>query len=527
MSNQQSQLDLKTKSVVSCFIFSVEKANAQVALFRRSAKERTYQHHLAPISGSIDAHESPLAAAWREVKEETTLTPQQLELWRHGKPYSFSDVSVGRKWTIHPFAFQLRNTEKDGLHNELIKVNWEHDSWEWHDPGEVVDDDSFGAVPYLAKSLGRVWFQKNMNRGASEALQSCLEELHVNRQSGNHELTCIALKGFRDVLVHLRDDPKWWETTRMTAWHIWKNSRERMDVGTLNALLGALDDIEDIKERDLEDESRWDLTLAVLDHHLEAHRMLPSRIQDSFVEYLQTHFISSENAQSSQKLTILTLSANATIRDSLLDAIASTPISHLDIHILESRPLFEGASMASSLLTESQANLISSPDQIVKVTVHTDASAALASTNVDLVLLGADLISSSGCVSSKTGSLPAVLSAKYISPNAKVLILSGLEKVSDWDRREDRHKLQECDPAEVMSSWAHSGIKGVNILQGLRDFHAGSSKCTTHVENVDFEWVPANLIDGFVCEDGTWDVAKIEYKAQELKQRADRYFGDL
>ncbi|KAJ5884399.1 hypothetical protein N7504_011971 [Penicillium tannophilum] len=527
MSNQKSQLELESRSVISCFIFSVEKANPQVALFRRSAKVRTYQHHLAPISGSIDTHETALAAAWREIKEETTLTPHQLEFWRHGKPYSFSDVSVGRKWTVHPFAFRLRNTEEDGLHDELIKVNWEHDSWEWHDPENVVDDDSFGAVPYLAKSLGRVWFEKDMNRGASEALNSCLEELHVNRQSGDHELTCIALKGFRDVLVHLQGDSKWWETTRMTAWHIWKNSRERMNVGTLNALLGALGDIEDVMECNLEDETRWDLTLAVLDHHLEAHRMLPSRIQDTFVEYLQTHFISPENAQSRQKLTILTLSANATIRDSLLDAIASTPISHLDIHILESRPLFEGASMASSLLTESQAKLVSSPDQIVKVTVHTDASAALASTNVDLVLLGADLISSSGCVSSKTGSLPAVLSAKYISPNAKVLILSGLEKVSDRDGREDCHKVQECDPADVMSSWLHSGIKGVNILHGLRDFHPGSSKCTTHVENVDVEWVPANLIDGYICEDGIFDVATIQYKAQEVKQRADRYFGNL
>lgn len=365
-----------------------------------------------------------------------------------------------------------------------------------------------------------------MDPGASQALQSCLEELQVDRQSGCHELTCIALKGFRDVLVHLWADPKWWETTRMTAWHIWKNGRQNIGVAALNALLGALDDMEDIIDRNLDNKTRWDRTLAVLDHNLEAHRMLPSRIQNSFIEYLQTHFVLTENAQSRQKLTILTLSANATIRDSLLDAIVSTPISHLDIHILESRPLFEGASMASSLLAESQAKLISSPDQVMKVTVHTDASVALASTNVDLVLLGADLISSSGCVSSKTGSLPAVLSAKHISPSAKVLILSGLEKVSNRDR-EDFYELQECDPAEVMSSWLYSGIKGINILQGLRDSHPGSSKCTTHVDNVYFEWVPANLIDGYVCEDGTVDVATIRCKAQEVKQRADKYFGNL
>ncbi|KAJ6090318.1 hypothetical protein N7486_009133 [Penicillium sp. IBT 16267x] len=506
MSNQQSQPNFNSRSVISCFIFSVEKANPQVALFRRSAKARTYQHHLAPISGSIEAHESPLAAAWREIEEETTLTPYQLEFWRYGKPYSFSDASVGdasvgdasvgREWTIHHFAFRLRNTEEDGLQDKLIKINWEHDSWEWHDPGKVADDG--GGVPYLTESLGRVWFERDMNQGASQALQSCLEELQVNHRSGCHELTSIALKGFRDVLVHPQGDPRWWETTRMAAWHIWKNGPESMSAGLLNALLGTLDDIEYIIDRNLDDKTRWDRILAVLDHNLEAHRRMPSRIQDSFVAYLQTHLISTEDAQSRQKLTILTLSANATIRDSLLDAIASTPISNLDIHILESRPLFEGASMASSLVAESQAKFISSPERVMKVTVHTDASAALASSNVDLVLLGANLISSSG----------------------------ELGKVSHSDR-EDCHEVQESDPAEVMSGWVYSGIKGVNILQGLQDFHPGISKCTTHVENVYFEWIPANLIDGYVCEDGTVDVATIQHKAHDVKQRADKYFEYL
>ncbi|KAJ5659926.1 hypothetical protein N7507_006377 [Penicillium longicatenatum] len=509
MSKQHSEPDFSLRSVVSCFIFSAEKANLQVALFRHTN-----------ISGNIDAHETPLAAAWREIKEETTLTSQHLEFWRYGRPYSFNDTSAGRKCMLHPFAFRLRHNEQDGLPD---KINWEHKSWEWHDPGKVVDGDILGDVPHLAESLGRVWFERDMNQGASEALQSCLEELQVNQQSGSHELTSLALKGFRDVLVHLKDDPRWWDTTRLAAWHIWINGGQSISIGTLNALLATLDDIEDVYDRDFDNEDRWDCTLAVLDHHLEKHRMLPSRIQDSFIKYLQTHLVPKENAQS-QKLTILTLSANATIRDSLLDVLASTPISHLDIHILESRPLFEGASMGSSLLAESQAKFTSSPDQVVKVTVHTDASAALASTNVDLVLLGADLFSSSGCVSSKTGSLPAVLSAKYISPNAKVLILSGMEKVSDRDR-EDFH-VQECDTAEVMSSWLYSGIKGVNILQGLREID-GPSESATHVDNVYFEWVPANLIDGYVCEDGTVDVATIKHKAQEVKERADRYFGNL
>ncbi|KAJ5935070.1 hypothetical protein N7466_004617 [Penicillium verhagenii] len=515
MSTQQSQPELKSRSVVSCFIFSVEKATLRVALFQRT-----------PIAGNINAHESPLAAAWREIQEETTLTTQQLEFWRYGKPYSFSDPAVGRKWTIHPLAFRFRDTEGSDLDNSMIKIDWEHEDWGWYRPENVMSDEKFGGIPRLAKSLGRVWFEREMPQGSSQALQSCLEELQINQQRASNELTSIALKGFRDVLVHLDSDPKWWDTTRMAAWHIWKNGHESMAVGTLNALLAALRDIEDVIDRNLDNETRWDRVLAVLDHNLAEHRMLPSRIQESFVDYLQRHYISTANTQSRQKLTILTLSANSTIRDGLLDALASTPISHLDIHILESRPHFEGATMASSLVAESEAKFISSPHRVVKVTVHTDASAALASINVDLVLIGADWISSSGCVSSKTGSLPAVLSAKHISPNSKVLILGESEKVSYMDR-EAHHECRECDPTEVMSTWLNSGIKGVNILQGSQDLDPEASTCTTRVKNVYFEWVPADLIDGYVCEDGTVDVSVIQQRAREVKKRSNRYFESL
>lgn len=483
-------------------------------------------HKLAPISGSIEQNESPLAAAWRELEEETTLTPRDIELWRQGKPYTFSDESIGRQWTIYPFGFELKDSNDGGRGEKGIKIDWEHVGWEWHDPNDVKDDEQFGGVPRLAESLHRVWFEARMNPEASQALRSGLEALKNDHQSGSRELTTIALKAFREVLMYLCSDEKWWETARMAAWHLWKNGRESMGAATLNAFLGVLADIEGIVGKRIDCESRWDRVLAVVDHHLENRRTMSTQIKDSFAAYLEETFLTDPTSQSAS-LTLLTLSASSTIRDSILDAFAALPIWRLDLRILESRPLFEGASMASSLISEFQSKFASSPNRQMDLTIYTDASAALAATDVDFVLLGADRISSSGWICNKMGSLPAVLSAKHVSPIAKVLIFSELEKVAEPGVEGD-HRTENNNPFEVMTSWLENGVNGVKVLEeALRGTHSDTSNCHLNVKNVYFEWVPANLIDAYISEEGVLDLEAIRKKSQQVKEKLERYFGNL
>lgn len=480
------------------------------------------RHRLAPISGTIEENESPVRAAWRELKEETTLTTPDVELWRQGKPYTFDDAAVGRQWTIYPFAFYLRSPQKDA-----IQIDWEHEDWEWHDPSKVTDSEEFNGVPRLAESLRRVWFEKDMNPAASGALRSGLEQLKSDHLSGSHELTSIALKAFRDVIVHLQDDEKWWDTTRIAAWHLWKNGRESMGAATLNAFVAVLADIESILPLALNDESSWNRVLAVIDHHLEYRREIPSRIKESFTKYLQNDFLPAAKAQSRDTITILTLSASSTIRDSIIDAFSSLPLSNLDLRILESRPLFEGASMASALLSAFESKHPAASGRHLKLTVYTDASAALAAKDVDFVLLGADRISSSGWVSNKTGSLPTVLSAKHVSPGCKVLVFSGLEKVAE-PGAEHEHEPEENNPTEVMASWIDSGIGGVKVLNaGVQGSASKTVNCRVEIKNIYFEWVPAWLIDGYVCEKGLYSVNGIQQKAEDVKRNASRYFGLL
>ncbi|KAJ5160919.1 uncharacterized protein N7482_007923 [Penicillium canariense] len=530
MSDQHSECPagLQRRSVVSSFIFSVANGCPRVALFRRSDKVRTYRNHLAPISGGIEQHELPITAAWRELKEETGLTSKDMALWRHGKPYTFSDSSVGRQWTIYPFAFRLKGPDEGGSGEAAIKIDWEHEGWSWYDPNQVVDDGHFGGVPRLAESLRRVWFEMGMNDDASRALRSGLEQLKTDHSSGSHELTSIALKAFRDVLAHLEDDPKWWETTRIAAWHLWKNGRESMGSATLNALLAVLADIDKITSQKSE-KPQWDRILTVVDHHLERRRETASHIKDAFNAYLQEEYLPVFREQGKNTLTLLTLSASSTIRDSILDAFASLPISisHLDLRVLESRPLFEGASMASSLLSGFESKFSPSSGRHLTLSVYTDASVALAAKDVDFVLLGADRIASSGSVSNKTGSLPAVLCVKHMSSSVQVLVFGELEKVAE-PGAEDDHQPEENDPMEVMSAWVDCGIKGVNVLQeGLRGGHPETSSSHVEVKNVYFEWVKADLVDAFITEDGTLGVTDIYQRALKVKQRADRYLGPL
>ncbi|KAK3998213.1 hypothetical protein QBC44DRAFT_354128 [Cladorrhinum sp. PSN332] len=164
MSTTHGTAEWKKRSVVSSFIFKFDHAGHQkpkVAVFQRSDKVSTYQHHLAPISGSIEPTDpSPLAAAWREISEETTLTSASLTLLRQGKSFTFSDPSVKREWTIHPFMFGLKTPADE----QNIRIDWEHEAWGWHDPDEVIKSETYTSkrVPRLAESLGRVYFETEL-----------------------------------------------------------------------------------------------------------------------------------------------------------------------------------------------------------------------------------------------------------------------------------------------------------------------------------------------------------------------------
>ncbi|SPQ23513.1 9e231366-413a-4cab-9642-d81348646841 [Thermothielavioides terrestris] len=530
--------DWKKRSVVSSFILRADDNEPRIALFKRSSKVSTYQHHLAPISGTIDPSDgSPLSTAWREIKEETTLTPASLTLLRQGKPYTFADASIRREWTIFPFLFRLNNADAE----KLIQTDWEHEGWGWYDPGAVIADadaesPSLLGVPRLAESLRRVWFEADLGRTAGKVLSDGLDALAHDYESGARQLAGAALQTLRGVVAALDapgDGPtdEWWVKVRSAAWHLWKNGRESMGAAIMSALLGALAGI----EQTLQDPGRrtpWrDVVLSQLDARIAARQKSAELVSRAFAAYLEKAFASKR--ASHEPVSVLTLSESSTIRQALQHAALQSGFV-LDIRLLESRPLYEGVALAGSLASDLSAEHPSaSPTPQHRVTLYTDASAALAASAIDVLLLGADRIASSGAVSNKTGSLPAALSAKHVCPAVKVVVLGESEKVAPPGRPED-HVVEDNDPSQVSRAWQaeynSTRVRQAAAMLGKTEPErepAGDGRVKVELRNIFFEWVPSGLIDTYITESGEWTVQHITQHSAKLDAERKRFFENL
>lgn len=390
-------------------------------------------------------------------------------------------------------------------------------------------------MPRLKESLRRVWFEGDIGERAGRVLADGLHRLQTDHESGSRELAGFALRVLKDVIAEMGEDVTdggWWENVRMAGWHLWKNGRESMGAAILNVVISALIAIETIRLESGEEGSKRDCILAALDSLIAKRKSTTARINEAFTSYLRTNFLSTNEPRST--VTILTLSSSSTIRTCLLHACRYLDIQTLDLRILESRPLCEGVSTASSILSElkSQSQARSIPK--VQMTIYTDSSAALASANLEIVLLGADRIATSGDVSNKAGSLPAVLSAKRASPAAKTVVLSELEKVAEPDGVGSQ-AAEESDPAEVIRGWRGEGVKGVDVVeQALAEVRDSTppkadeeASVTLEVKNIYFEWTPSELVDAYVCEEGVWNVSSIRERSMWVGKQVERLFGGL
>ncbi|KHN95882.1 Initiation factor 2B-related protein [Metarhizium album ARSEF 1941] len=494
---------LKKCCVAVSFIFHLPKDDAKntrpkVALFRRSDKVRTYQHKYAPVSGSIERFdENPLATAWREIHEETSLTPSSVKLFRQGKPFSFVDESIQREWTVNPFGFILISDPSN------ITIDWEHDSYAWFDPADVADDDKVDGVPKLLESLRRVWFEFDFGP-AAPVLGAGLARLKDDHESGARQLAGTALDIFAHVLSSLdpSDQEAWWANARRSAWHLWKNGRESMGAPILSVVLAGLDAVRDGIKGGLSPDvvGRVVASLGELAQQREAST---GRTADAFAAFLQQY-------PDDRPVRILTLSSSSTISCCLMRVLAS-PNHRLDLRVLESRPLFEGVKLAHKLSRFAAEKNLSSR---VEVTVMTDAAAGIASQDVDLLLLGADLIDRQGNVSNKTGSLPAVLAARHVSKHVKVVVVSEKEKVLPFEA--PGH--EDNDAGELTEVWDRMGV-----ARGEGEGAPGGVK----VSNVYFEWIDNELVDAYVTDEGVSGTEDVMRWAEDIERRAKDVFTGL
>ena len=419
------------------------------------------------------------------------------------------DEELKTEWTIFPFAFLLRD---GGRGRDGIVIDWEHTTYAFVPPEDV---DKHDTVPHLSISLERVLVAKTVAEG--------LKKIKNDHDSGARMLAGKAVevirnavrdgdvRGIRSVSERKEQGKEsmraWWRGLRMIGWHL-KMVRESMGAAITVAVCGSLRVVEQELSiwGSLEEVRKG--ALERLEDDLE-HRLRNSeRIGWQFGSWLN------EPNRGENPTTILTLSSSSTIRACLVAAISGYPHCRIRLKIMESRPLFEGVAFVQSLLMELGDRGVGDR---VEVEIASDASVGCLAKDADMVLLGADRISEDGDVSNKIGSLAAVLCAKELSKDVKIVVVSELDKIAGHGKMEN-HKVEDNDISELTKHWPSASALKVTSDQW---------KSTVKVKNVYFEWVPARYIDSYVSEIGVLNLEGIRSQSMHVTKMEEEMFGDL
>jgi ADP-ribose pyrophosphatase YjhB (NUDIX family) len=132
---------LQEKKVVTCFL----ESENEILILRRSQRVGSYQGRWAGVSGYIETTADEQALT--EIKEETSLSEQEVELIRKGEPLPVEDKRLGVRWIVHPYLFHIKDRNK-------IRIDWEHKEARWIKPKDIT---KFETVPKLKEALAKVY----------------------------------------------------------------------------------------------------------------------------------------------------------------------------------------------------------------------------------------------------------------------------------------------------------------------------------------------------------------------------------
>lgn len=432
-----------------------------------------------------------MSAAWRELEEETTLDGSHLKLLRPGKPLTIVDEDIGTAWTVHPFAFVLEPNAKD------IVIDWEHTEVQFVRPHEIPELDT---VPDLLTSLSRCLVPVRVACG--------LQDLQHDRQSGARALAIKALNTLLTAVLVFTDSShsteSQWQSVRMAGWHIAKHGRPAMGAAISSAILDALQRVPDQAEAFRDKKAFRAHAIQAIDKAIESRQRSLDAIAKNFVDHVTS---------SSLEPSFLCISASGTIKSCLVDLAASPDIRKLKVLALESRPAYEGAGFAGSLVRALQERGGKELTDKLEVGIGIDASMGKLVRQVDYVLLGADRISSQGDVLNKIGSFPAAACARAVSNPVRVVAVSELDKITSSPELDGEDDNEDID--EVFRAWPDDAIQ---------DF-SGARQAT--IRNWSFEWVPKGYIDDYVAETGVIGKEAIIQRSAHIQELEQNMFGDL
>ena len=127
--------------VVTCILIQEEK----ILVLKRSNQVNTYQGKWACISGYIEPGDDVMERAYIEIKEETGLHRNQVQLLARGDPIEFHDTQEKQDWRIHSFLFSSQTNK--------VVIDWEHETYAWITLEQL---DDYDLVPKLKETVRKM-----------------------------------------------------------------------------------------------------------------------------------------------------------------------------------------------------------------------------------------------------------------------------------------------------------------------------------------------------------------------------------
>jgi translation initiation factor 2B subunit (eIF-2B alpha/beta/delta family)/ADP-ribose pyrophosphatase YjhB (NUDIX family) len=356
--------------VVTAFL---EHPDGRVLLLRRRGDAGTYAGRWSGVSGYLEDGD-PLAQAVREVEEETGLNRDDVQLAAVGRPVVVSDEEGS--WLVHPFLLRCRAPERIVLNDENARA-------EWVEPSALRE---LPTVPALEEAYVHV------------KLAERVEQIAEDRTHGATWLAAHALDALAEA-VELGEDPL--EVGRALA-------RARPSIGAITGALARVLGAARLPEQVVE----------------EARALVAARARAPRAIAV---LLSSDVAGK----VVMTHSASATVRETLLHAPPDRVVC------TASEPNAEGRPFAEGLLREGLTGEVVADD---------DAPHAVST--VDLLLVGADTVFRDGALANKTGTRDLARAAR--EAGVPVVVAAEVIKLAPVEARKPDEELFDLTPPDLI-----------------------------------------------------------------------------
>ncbi|KAF3937131.1 hypothetical protein ABW19_dt0205169 [Dactylella cylindrospora] len=450
-------------------------------------------------------------------------------------PNNVSEAS-GRSLTkIHPFLLSINRTLAI---SQKVSPN-------------IQSLSSTGTTTNLIDLSDHDFLQQALQRCTiSPALEASIERLRTDHTSGAGRLANLAVKEFASlcndpILLTRTNISDWWTTLRLYGWHLF-HSRPAMSSSIQNCIIRILHHIQTtLPTLPLCPQERADAVSSLILNSLKSTRSKSYSMPQMFGELVRG-LHSFVDARDHKRLFNILVHSNSSVMASSLVSLFHCPDRpRVRVFVLESRPLFEGVTLArylrSQIPSECGQNL-----PAVTVEVAVDAAVGNYTKVADLYVLAADRIYPNGDVSNKIGCLAAALGMRFnerrrggaASVNMTVggqaggrgksiVVIGATDKVCGKDER-DRgwdYSYEENDGGEVRECWPGCPDSAADIMIS-EDSDSGGEE-DVQVRNMYFETVPAELVDCYLTEEGVLDADGIGEVADRHLRRELEIFGEL